>query len=162
MSDWANYLLYNFSHILHYNLFPKLTISVSGSGFFLYRLSQELETEQLRNNVKDREIQQFKYELQLKQNALTPESGHRTATTPAAPAAVTAPSEAALMSTMSSTGPLDYVADGASVRSPLRNRWADEVRGLLCLGMGWCICSILTLILSLEIDSATSSTKAFI
>lgn len=94
--------------------------------FFLYRLSQELEAEQLRNSVKDREIQQLKYELQVKQNALTPDSGHRTV---AAPAAVTASSEAALISTMSSTGPLDYVGDGASGRPPLRNRWADEVRG---------------------------------
>lgn len=91
----------------------------------LYRLSQELEAEQLRNSVKDREIQQLKYELQLKQNALTPDAGHRTV---AAPAAVTASSEAALISTMSSTGPLDYVGDGASGRPPLRNRWADEVR----------------------------------
>jgi hypothetical protein len=110
--------------------------------------------------VKDREIQQLKYELQLKQNALTPDSGHRTV---AAPAAVTASSEAALISTMSSTGPLDYVGDGASGRPPLRNRWADEVRGAFRSRDGVRrINSILTLILFLEIDSTTSGTKAFI
>ncbi|KAI8582561.1 hypothetical protein K450DRAFT_227752 [Umbelopsis ramanniana AG] len=91
------------------------------------RLSQELEAEQLRNNVKDREIQQLKYEVQVKQNAPTPESGHRTVT---APATATTPSEAALISTMSSTGPLDYVGDGASVRSSLRNRWAADEKSI--------------------------------
>jgi hypothetical protein len=129
MSDWSIFYDSFFFSFLFFpcsllRTIPKIDI-FPFDWFFLYRLSQELEAEQLRNSVKDREIQQLKYELQVKQNALTPDSGHRTV---AAPAAVTPSSESALISTMSSTGPLDYVGDGASGRPPLRNRWADEVR----------------------------------
>lgn len=64
--------------------------------------------------MKDREIQQLKYELQVKQNTLT--SDHRGST---------ASSDSAL-TTLSNIGPLDYVADGGNARQP-RNRWNEEV-----------------------------------
>jgi hypothetical protein len=107
-------------HDLHHNIFFPICTA-------LHRLSQELEAEKLRNSVKDREIQQLQYELQVKQNALAPDSGHRTSATAAT---ATATSET-MISTMSPTGPLDYVGDGTNIRPPLRNRWVDEVRTLL-------------------------------
>ncbi|CAO3663812.1 unnamed protein product [Umbelopsis vinacea] len=75
----------------------------------------ELEAEQLRNSVKDREIQQLKYELQVKQNALTAESCHRSAS--ATPDSV--------FSTLSPIGPLDYAGEGGNTRQP-RNRWSED------------------------------------
>jgi hypothetical protein len=75
-----------------------------------------LEAEQLRNSVKDREIQQLKYELQVKQNALTAESCHRSAS--ATPDSV--------FSTLSPIGPLDYAGEGGNTRQP-RNRWSEDV-----------------------------------
>ncbi|KAG2173274.1 hypothetical protein INT43_004648 [Umbelopsis isabellina] len=77
----------------------------------VHRLSQELDSEKLRNNAKDRELQQLKYELQSKQS-------------PPAPDPRSAASESLI--SLSPTGPLDYVAgDNSAVRQP-RNRWVEE------------------------------------